>query len=356
MGSSVKDLCGISNYSQRGRRRRNLGHAMSSLLRQGTKRKLGARKAYYFTTHLAAKPQAKLVLDVTQVLLEAGILVHALTFVEPAEVLGAGVVPGQFKNYFDHPVTGHRIYIMIDPPHMLKLARNHFADASEIKIPGFAEPAKWAHVAALHDYQTEIGFRALGNKLTKKHVNFQRHKMKVSLAAQVLSSSVADALQLVKELPQFSGCNATSEFCRQLDRGFDLLNSRSRFAKGDKSPITVANFLEKEEKLMKFFSWLRELKLMSGKKMEQSQKKTFIIGFCTAVLTTLDLAKRLLFREDDPFPYLNTHFLQQDFVEHYFGKIRRKGGAERQPYRDPSQIHHAATHCDWSRRDITYNL
>ena len=48
----------------------------------------------------------------------------------------------------------------------------------------------------------------LANKLKLKHIRWQQQKMKVNLAAQALSSSVADAIQYSSSqlnLPQFIG-------------------------------------------------------------------------------------------------------------------------------------------------------
>lgn len=68
----------------------------------------------------------------------------------------------------------------------------------------------------------------LGNKLTKVHVEWEKQKMKVKLAVQTHSSSVADALDFCEftlRLPQFQGAHATARFIRIFDRLFDLLNS-----------------------------------------------------------------------------------------------------------------------------------
>ena len=48
----------------------------------------------------------------------------------------------------------------------------------------------------------------LANKLKLKHIRWKQQKMKVNLAAQALSSSVADAIQYSSSqlnLPQFIG-------------------------------------------------------------------------------------------------------------------------------------------------------
>lgn len=69
--------------------------------------------------------------------------------------------------------------------------------------------------------------------------------MKVNLAAQALSSSVADVIEYCTntlKLREFQGSEATTvRFIRIIDRLFDVLNSRSPFAKGYKSTLRVSN-------------------------------------------------------------------------------------------------------------------
>ena len=68
--------------------------------------------------------------------------------------------------------------------------------------------------------------------------------MKVNLAAQAFSSSVADAIEYcadVLKMKQFQGSEATVEFIRLFDHLFDVLNSRNPFAKGYKSALRVSN-------------------------------------------------------------------------------------------------------------------
>ena len=80
----------------------------------------------------------------------------------------------------------------------------------------------------------------------------------------LLSSKVADTLDYLREeaqVPQFLGSEATSAFCRQLDKGFDILNSRCLFAISNKEPVTAQNFYEKREHLLEFKGWLMSLKV-----------------------------------------------------------------------------------------------
>uniref|UniRef100_A0A8C4NNJ2 THAP-type domain-containing protein n=1 Tax=Dicentrarchus labrax TaxID=13489 RepID=A0A8C4NNJ2_DICLA len=57
----------------------------------------------------------------------------------------------------------------------------------------------WKYIVHLNNVQKKSGLHA-ANRVTDKHVNFAYQKMKVSLAAQTLSSSVAVALHTLQEV------------------------------------------------------------------------------------------------------------------------------------------------------------
>lgn len=71
-------------------------------------------------------------------------------------------------------------------------------------------------------------------------MQFEKHKMNVQLAAQTLSSSVADAIEFLDvsmKLPEFQGSQPTVTFTRTIDQLFDILYSRNPVAKGYKQPL-----------------------------------------------------------------------------------------------------------------------
>ena len=96
---------------------------------------------------------------------------------------------------------------------MLKLARNalgsiqSFYDKDGSKI-------QWSFFQQLCYLQEAEGFN-LGNKFSTQHLQFEKHKMNVRLAAQTLSSSVADAIEFLNvsmKLPRFNNSQATVNF------------------------------------------------------------------------------------------------------------------------------------------------
>ena len=133
------------------------------------------------------------------------------------EKLGAQFNLDDPKPYFIQSCK-KKVYIIPDVPHLIKLARNCLVEYGEIVVPGFATPAKWSYIASLYEFQKDAGTRLMGNKLTKKHIEYVRYKMRVPFATQVLSSSVADALDFLRErgVSEFQGSEATADFCRRL--------------------------------------------------------------------------------------------------------------------------------------------
>ena len=120
---------------------------------------------------------------------------------------------------------------------MLKLARNALAhfnffgdNENNIKCNLFS---------SLNRIQESEGF-TFANKFSSKHLQFEKHKMNVKLAAQTLSSSVADAIEFLDslmKLTEFCNSRGTVKFVRTIDWLFDLLNSLSPIAKGSKRPL-----------------------------------------------------------------------------------------------------------------------
>ncbi len=61
------------------------------------------------------------------------------------------------------------------------------------------ERISWEYILALHKAQQK-DILHLGNKLKTKYVQWQNHKMKVSVAAQTLSHSVSAAITFLRNL------------------------------------------------------------------------------------------------------------------------------------------------------------
>lgn len=232
---------------------------------------------------------------------------------------------------FKHPTRDYYVYATLDACHMLKLARNCLGDLGHIQSD--TGVISWKYIQCLHTLQESEGFN-LANKLHTGHVNWRKQKMKVKLAAQTLSSSVADALEFLEKdakLPEFQNCSATIEFIRYIDRMFDFLNSRHKLMGGFKQPITKANFEYLKLNTFRIAKYLLSLRDMNGQRMIHHKRKTFIVGFVSTAKSVLSLAEELLSREIKPYHYLLTYKVSQDHLELFFGCVRSRGGYNNNP-------------------------
>lgn len=191
---------------------------------------------YFFIDKISADVQAQLVLTAIRMLAEINITVRTLTAdgtrtnIKTFEKLGCDFTIDSMKTHFDHPTKSNKVHCILDPAHMVKLARNVFAETSLSSEKG---EINFEFIRKLQKLQEEEGLK-LKNKLTKVHVNFFGKKMNVRLATQVLSSSVADSIEYLRcsRHPSFSGSEATVEYLRYLDRIFDMFNAKNPKAMG----------------------------------------------------------------------------------------------------------------------------
>ena len=160
-----------------------------------------------------------------------------------AKILGCELQPSKpLKTWFPHPITSEPVYIFLDICHMLKLFRNTLGDKISF-VDGNANLVSWTYIERLHDLQ-EVERLHLGNKLHKAHIQWRRQKMKIRLAAQVFSDSVADALDVCRKekMAGFEDSAATAEFILLLNRAFDIFNSRSVHQQYWKAPMQANHF------------------------------------------------------------------------------------------------------------------
>lgn len=257
----------------------------------------------------------------------------APTNLDAMRKLGCNIGPGRdnFVGEFLHPSSGKPIYFIPDPCHMLKLARNALADVGTF-LDGQKQVIKWEHIANLQDIQEMEGLK-FGNKLSNHHLEFHRHKMNVKIAAQTLSSSVADAIDFLAKVkhPGYDDSSGTVHFIRMVDRLFDLLNSRNPMGKGFKKPLYLHDKLRWHAVFIDTIEYLLNLTDVDGTLLFRHRRKTFVIGFVICCDSIDRLATHLLSRPTDPFKYLLTYKTSQDHLELLFACIRGKNGFNNNP-------------------------
>ena len=294
---------------------------------------------YFLINGLTGKERANLVRSCIEKLTDVGVKVVSLTCDGPSchftmlKELGASTDLSNLDPSFPNPGNpAERVFVLLDACHMLKLVRNTLASCGII-VDGSGKKVEWQYLLRLHELQEKEGLH-LANKLRSAHISWQQQKMKVNLAAQTLSSSVADALHFCRDelcLPEFVDSDATCTFIEYFDHLFDLLNSRNPFGKLYKAPMKVENehiflpFLEKAEQ------YIRSLKDPTGKLITSTQKKTAFVGFLMTLISVKQLYLTQVKPPDSPLSYLLTYKLSQDHLELFFAGVRSSGGFNNNP-------------------------
>ena len=294
---------------------------------------------YFLVAGLTGEQKANLTKECIIKLHKVGVRVVSLTCNDPTshqsllKLLGARLLPDILQAYFPHPCDPEaKIYVFLDACHMIKLVRNTMSDWRVLKDKDGKE-IKWQYLAELGKLQKSEGLR-LVNKLRLAHINWKPQKMKVNLAAQALSSSVADALEYCEgklKLPQFQGCGPTVQFIRVFDRLFDVLNSRNPLARNFKAPIRKSNYEYMKSILDEAGKYIRKLKCSDGKPILTSKRKTGFLGFLVCIDSVLGLASDLVLREKPVLKYLLTYKMSQDHLELFFSAVRACRGWNNNP-------------------------
>ena len=291
--------------------------------------------AYFFIKGMSGKEKANLVLIAIEKLAGIGVNVVSLTCDGPSahfammRELGASLDPNSMKTFFTS--NSKKIYVFLDICHMLKLVRNILN--KHVLIDEDGNQICWRFIGELAKLQEREGLR-LGNKLRMAHVNFEQQKMKVNLAAQALSSSVATAIEYCDKqlkLPQFKDSEATVKFIRTIDSLFDILNSKNPFAKGYKCALKPDNCHVWGPFLEQSYSYLSKLKNVIGTPIYKTKQKTGFVGFMAAIPSTKGLFSDLVAQSDSQLKYLLMYKFSQDHLELFFGGIRAAGGSNNNP-------------------------
>jgi hypothetical protein len=293
---------------------------------------------YFLIASLTAEEKCKLLTTALKKLYDVGVKTPNVTCdglaanFSTLKKLGVSFDPISLKCFFPHPSDpSQKVTVMLDACHLLKLARNTLSDLKVLIDPN-GNKIKWQFIEQLHQLQSIEGLRA-ANKLRKDHIFWQSQKMKVSLAAQTLSSSVADSIDFCREhlkLSEFQDSQHTSKFIRVIDVLFDIMNSRNALAKGYKAPMTKINKNHWSKIFSDSIEYISNLQDLQGKKLVHSPRKTAFIGLLINIQSLQFLFKTLV-EDEGQMNYLLTYKLSQDHIELFFSALRCRLGRNNNP-------------------------
>lgn len=215
-------------------------------------------------------------------------------------------------------INGSTYFVMRDPPHLLKSARNMIL-GGDVNIPSFKNmKAKWTHIQHLF-YLDKRRSLKLAPKISKNDVMKGRlvygQKMKVKNACHVLSNTCSAALDFSIAIGDIeSGAAATSTYCKLFNDLFDVFNgSTSKCKVPLRRPITA------NSKGMKFI----QSKIITLKEIDDvntHRRVKFIQGWIQNINCVKLLMKEL---KTYGVKYVAMRNICQDPLELLFSKIRR---------------------------------
>jgi len=156
--------------------------------------------------------------------------------------------------------------------------------------------------------------------------------MKVSLAAQTFSSSVADALTLCKNesFEGFQNSDSTIEFCKKINDIFDFLNTRNFLEQLQCKRPSYVNLEGQVHKFVKdSILYLESLKGQNNIPILESQRKTGFIGLITCLISVKQLFLDVV--KSGQLDFILNYKLSQDHIEMFFSAIRSRGGFNNNP-------------------------
>lgn len=246
-----------------------------------------------------------------------------------------------FNPCFLNPHDESPIHIIVDPSHLEKLVRNTLA-SQEIIIDGQNGQIEWKYFVELEKCSHGNGF-IIVNKLNRKHIEWQQRKMKVRLAVETLSASVADSMEylMLQGHPKFKGAAPTIAFIRLFNNLFDIFNSRSKLSTNEfKNPLSSQNKTQIFSYLGKAIEYIKGLKLRTTGKSRStransrsiltSRSKTAFRGYLRNIESLKEMYEEYL-HSNNVLNIFPTFMLSQDFVELFFCKIRSLHGFNDNP-------------------------
>lgn len=301
--------------------------------------------AYFLLNGLDAIERAALTREVIRSVDETGAKVISLTSdglsanIAVAKHLGANFKLN--KPFFPRPAkSNENIHVIFDPSHMIKLVRKYF---SEQQLYYRGDKLRWDLLVKLADKQDTDNFE-MGNKLSRRHINWKQTPMVVKLAAQTISNSVADTIEQLAEdkYDDFIGSESTVEFLRLHNNVFDFQNygagkKTDEHFKNSVFESNVDKFIELAEIYKEFVSNMTidegrgkgHKKRITNKKVLNSKSSMGFFGFWHNMTSALAIYNDYV--KNGPLDQFSNFQFSQDHLETFFSLIRSCLGANNNP-------------------------
>ncbi|KAF0294357.1 Transposable element P transposase [Amphibalanus amphitrite] len=214
------------------------------------------------------------------------------------------------RPYFD--VDGESVIALYDPPHLFKCLRNCLYK-HDIETPEGV--MSWTHIKEFYEQDCRRSVRA-APKLRDAHIVLGAFsRMKVKLATQILSRSVASAMHLYADVGLLTGEHkVTANGLLRLNDAFDVLNSSRLDQNPNRRPFSKDNEGHHVRLLTDLSEWLRLWRIGGHAPSADS-----VQGLQLTISAVLLLWRTV----SGELQSLATRRLTQDGLENFFGLVRQ---------------------------------
>ena len=230
------------------------------------------------------------------------------------------------------------IYFFSDAPHLLKTSRNCLYHSGYGRCTRYmwnnGHELVWSHILDIYSQDQDRPLHLLP-RLRAEHIHLTSYSvMRVNLAAQVLSATMASVIRYHSDKPDYEG---TAKFCEFMDKFFDCTNVRSctegqRALKPFRMPYTSIND-ERFDWLMNDFlgyldDWKQSIEEHNDANYTRNARTHMYLSWQTDEglrITVYSLIEATKFLLDQGFDYVLSERFCQDVVEEYFGRQRSLG-------------------------------
>ncbi|KMQ84713.1 hypothetical protein RF55_17264 [Lasius niger] len=263
---------------------------------------------------------AKIVIKAIFYLEQCGAMIHgviadgASTNAKMWSILG---ITGSMENtttWFTHPLDNERkVFVFSDICHVIKNVRNRLYNKKKLRFKSTHNYVYWKYFDTLYNIdKNHPGNARVCPKITNRHIVLDNtSKMRVRLATQIFSNSVADGLAfyLSHKCEGFSGCEETISFCKRFNDMFDAMNRKSP---NQGLTPNSNDFKVLEDSLQWLNTWQTAVKERDITAEEFLTVETSR-GLRISLQSTMDICRYLI--DKFGFKYLLTGKLNQDNLE-----------------------------------------
>ena len=291
---------------------------------------------YHLTKHSIGVNKLKdIIFNAIRQLRQIGLIVDVLVMDQESSqwklVKDLGVNPQNTFFRCDNVEEETKCHIIPDPPHLIKNLRNNFLDKDiSFSLDGVSKTAKFKYVRKLYEIDSLKPIRAVP-RLKEEHFTLPRgKKMKVILACQIFSHSVAAAIRFYIKHSQLPDDAAeTADFIDTINSMWDFVDSHSLSAPIGKKAVSSKNIVE-DIKLFDFYfdfvSTFEFTSLLTNK----SVKLPSHVGWLLAIKSFKALCVSLI-QDQKIFSHLCLRKCNQDHVENLHSQIRSNNGFNDHP-------------------------